>query len=196
MRKYLSLLFAIFTQTLFAQIAPGTWHGELILHDTLALPFNFEVRGQTATIINAEERIDATISQMKSDSILIRLPDFDAELHVKQTQDVLTGEFFNLSRNEKNIIPFRGTANTGYRFSDKPEKTTLIFQEDGNQNLMVKTKKINFQLEYLNRKAIELQELFLRIPATTVIWKAKCRATIFHFQHLMALTLICSLPIL
>jgi len=125
MRKYLSLLFAIFTQTLFAQIAPGTWHGELILHDTLALPFNFEVRGQTATIINAEERIDATISQMKSDSFLIRLPDFDAELHVKQTQDVLTGEFFNLSRNEKNIIPFRGTANTGYRFSDKPEKTTL-----------------------------------------------------------------------
>ena len=95
------------------------------MQDTLSLPFNFEVRGQTATIINAEERIDATISQMKSDSILIRLPDFDAELHVKQTQDVLTGEFFNLSRNEKNIIPFLGTVNTGYRFSDKPEKTTL-----------------------------------------------------------------------
>ncbi|MBP6428630.1 MAG: TlpA family protein disulfide reductase, partial [Bacteroidia bacterium] len=61
MKKYFALVFTIITQTLSAQIAPGTWHGELILHDTLALPFNFEVRGQTATIINAEERIDATI---------------------------------------------------------------------------------------------------------------------------------------
>lgn len=118
------------SQITMAQIKQGVWHGELILHDTIPLPFNFEVKGNIATIFNAEERISASISLLKMDSILIRLPDFDAELHVKNYDNLLIGEFFNFSRKEKNVISFRAIHNAGYRFSDRPEKTS--FNISGN----------------------------------------------------------------
>lgn len=122
--KYGLFLFAlILSATSFAQINNGIWRGELILHDTLSLPFNFEVTGNKATIRNAEERIDAAIIH-KSDSDVIRLPDFDAEIHFANFNGLLIGEFFNLSRKTENVIPFRAISNTGYRFFDKPERTT------------------------------------------------------------------------
>ncbi len=124
MNKYFFLAFLFFSNTLFAQINPGVWHGELILHDTIALPFNFEVVGNKATIRNADERITADITH-KADSDIIRLPDFDAEIHVKNDQEILTGEFFNLSRKTENVIPFRALINSPFRFFDRPEKTNV-----------------------------------------------------------------------
>ncbi|MBP6532327.1 MAG: TlpA family protein disulfide reductase [Bacteroidia bacterium] len=125
MKKYFLLILCIYSHLVIAQINPGMWRGELVLHDSLSLPFNFEVKDNVATIINAEERIPATISVMKNDSILIRLPDFDAEIHASSFGDLLIGEFFNLSRKEKNVITFRASAKTGYRFSDRPERTSV-----------------------------------------------------------------------
>ncbi len=125
MKKWSLIILLISTQSVIAQLKPGTWRGELILHDTISLPFNFDVKDNIATIHNVEERIPATISAMKNDSILIRLPDFDAEIHASSFGDFLVGEFFNLSRKENNIISFRASANTAYRFSDKPEKTSI-----------------------------------------------------------------------
>jgi len=125
MKKYILIIIGFLPQICFAQLKQGVWRGELILHDSLSLPFNFEVKDNVATIINAEERIPATISVMKNDSILIRLPDFDAEIHAFSFGELMIGEFFNLSRKEKNIITFRASANTGYRFSDRPERTNV-----------------------------------------------------------------------
>lgn len=125
MKKFLFLILLLVTQIAYSQIKPGIWRGELILHDSLGLPFNFVVKGNTATIFNADERIPATISLMKNDSVLIRLPDFDAEIRASNMDRLLFGEFINLSRKDKNVITFRAFAETGYRFSDRPQKTTV-----------------------------------------------------------------------
>ena len=110
----ITVLVFLFTQKIInAQIAPGMWHGELTLHDTLTLPFNFEVENNIATIFNAEEKIPSPITELKNDSILIRLPDFDAEIHAKYQNENLSGFFYNLSRTEKNKIPFHAQNNTG-----------------------------------------------------------------------------------
>ena len=117
MKKYLFIFLLLCTQFTYSQIKPGIWRGELILHDTVGLPFNFEVKGNTAIIFNAEERIPATVSLMKNDSVLIRLPDFDAEIRASNMDRLLFGEFINLSRKDKNVITFRAFAETGDRKS-------------------------------------------------------------------------------
>lgn len=124
MKITLSILCSFISLLGFSQIRDGIWRGELMVNDTTSLPFNFDVKGNSFFIRNAEESIQATITH-KDDSEIVRLPDFDAEIHISNSEMILTGYYYNLSRTKQNILFFRATHNTPYRFSDRPERTSV-----------------------------------------------------------------------
>ncbi len=110
----------------------GKWRGVLTLNDStgLILPFNFDLTFQSRypsgdsaqiTIHNAEEKILVTEISFDKDSVFIRMPVFDSEFRCKLTGDsLMTGNWINHSRKEKNIIPFTATYGDVNRF-DCPE---------------------------------------------------------------------------
>ena len=105
----------------------GRWRGVLTLNDSteLILPFNFDLDlhndSTIITIHNAEERISVTEISFNNDSVIIRMPVFDSEFRCKLSGDTLmTGNWFNHSRKDKNIIPFTATYGQTNRF-DCPE---------------------------------------------------------------------------
>ena len=79
----------LFLQNTFAKsgLKEGMWRGVLKLNDSTDLPFNFEVKGKTMQIINADERIIADEITFTNDSVFIRMPFFDSEFKCKLTGD-------------------------------------------------------------------------------------------------------------
>jgi len=105
----------------------GTWRGILTLDDStgLILPFNFNLsfkNDSTAiTIHNAEERIRVEEISFLQDSVIIKMPVFDTEFRCKIIGDsLLTGNWINHARTEKNVIPFTANYGATNRF-DCPE---------------------------------------------------------------------------
>jgi len=90
-----------------SQGQPGMWHGEFQLNDSIALPFQFEVKEKTWDIINAQERITVNEIALAGDSIFVRLPLFDSEIRCRMQGDSMTGNFLNHSRTSLNVIPFK-----------------------------------------------------------------------------------------
>ena len=120
MKKLLTLFLLTLSLPSLAQIKEGLWRGELVLHDTISLPFNFSVKGNIATIHNGDERIHATITQ-KKDSAVISMPVFGTTITVLPDELLLSGEFFNSTRKDQNHISFRALYGDHFRFSDRPE---------------------------------------------------------------------------
>ncbi len=105
----------------------GYWRVALQLNDTAELPFNLEVKEKSIDVINAEERIEVDEVVYSGDSVFIKMPVFDSELRAKFSEKEMTGIFFNHARKNKNRIPFHGDYGWGFRFLDKPAKTTQDF---------------------------------------------------------------------
>lgn len=122
-------LLVLMHYTLQAQtrLQPGTWRVSLKLNDTTELPFNMEVHEKSIDIINAEERIAVDEISYSGDSVFIRLPIFDSEFRGKFSQQEMSGIFFNYARKNKNRIPFYADYGWGFRFFDKPARTTRDF---------------------------------------------------------------------
>ena len=109
------------------RLQQGTWRVSLKLNDTTELPFNMEVHEKSVDIINAEERIKVDEISYSGDSVFIRIPVFDAEFRGKFSEREMSGIFFNYARKNKNRIPFYADYGWGFRFFDKPAKTTQDF---------------------------------------------------------------------
>lgn len=108
----------LFLQNTFGknELKEGMWRGVLKLNDSTDLPFNFEVKGKTMQIINADERIVADEITLTNDSVFIRMPFFDSEFKCKLTGDsLLTGIWINYARKSKNIIPFKAELGKTHR---------------------------------------------------------------------------------
>lgn len=110
-----------------APLKSGMWRGVLTLNDSLELilPFNFYLtyHNDSAVMVihNAEERIAVNEISYKGDSVIIRMPVFDSEFRCKLSGDtLLTGNWINHARIDKNIISFTGTYGETQRF-DCPE---------------------------------------------------------------------------
>src|SRR5689334_22683822 len=104
------ILFLFFPLLSKAQLNPGPWHGEFTLNDSVTLPFNFEVKGSSIDIINAQERIHVTEISYKEDTIVIQMPVFDSEIRCRKHGDSLIGNFLNHARTNLNVIPFQAAS--------------------------------------------------------------------------------------
>lgn len=125
-RSFSYILLALSSGGMFAQtsLPSGYWHAELQLNDSTILPFVFESFGNSLEIINAGERIKVDEITYSEDSVFIQMPFFETELRCTFLEDKLEGVYLNHSRTVMNIIPFRAVHGMGWRFSDRPEKTT------------------------------------------------------------------------
>jgi peroxiredoxin len=113
----------LFLQNISAknELKEGIWRAVLKLSDSTELPFNFEVKGKTLQIINADERIKVDELIFTSDSVFIRMPVFDSEFKCKLIGDtLLTGNWINHARKTKNIIPFKAEFGKEYRIFKNP----------------------------------------------------------------------------
>lgn len=113
----------------------GKWRGILTIVDSigLILPFNFDLSFQndstTITIHNAEEKILVNEISFKGDSVFIQMPVFDSEFRCKLSGDsLMSGNWINHSRKEKNVIPFTGIYGEPNRFDCPEYDENLLFE--------------------------------------------------------------------
>jgi thiol-disulfide isomerase/thioredoxin len=122
------------------EMKSGTWRAELTLSDSLqnlpkpllnekghlVLPFNFNFDFSTSgkptiTIINGEEKIVVDEVHIAGDSIHFHLPYFDSEVKARIINDTtISGNFYNHSRKNKNVLPFSATLGSERFISQKP----------------------------------------------------------------------------
>jgi len=119
-------MFLIFSTNSVAQqkLQEGYWHAELQLNDTTPLPFVFEVKEGIPTIINGEERIRIDELSYIGDSLFLKMPVYETEIRCKLSENRLDGYYINHTRITKTTIPFLAIQGMGWRFSDRPERTS------------------------------------------------------------------------
>lgn len=124
MKRVLIIVLVVLSFKTHAQLKEGVWRGELIIHDSLSLPFNFDVKGSVLTVRNGEERIDAPYEK-QGDSVYIHMPVFNTVISAAifpGLDKVIVGQFVNTTRKVPYPITFRAEAGASYRFTDRPEK--------------------------------------------------------------------------
>ncbi|MGY3055152.1 thiol-disulfide isomerase/thioredoxin [Pedobacter sp. UYEF25] len=166
------LLATSLSQNLYAQIQTnnetkikntfilnGTWRGVFTIKTGVEVPFNFEIDAkntaqQHITFLNAEERFDGGIVQQTTDSVFVKLSQFDNELAFKIQGDSLVGSFRKQDGSGKSM-PVTATKNVSYRFkpsgkmpeanfsgtyevtfkstAGKDENAVGIFKQNGNK---------------------------------------------------------------
>src|SRR4051812_15468794 len=125
--KYKLILFLLTLNVAANAQQRGMWRFVLQLNDSLELPFTAELNENALQIMNAEERISVDEISYENDSIYIKMPVFDSELRAQFTDSTMKGNFINHARKNKNVIPFYADYGLGFRFFDKPARTTQNF---------------------------------------------------------------------
>ena len=101
-----------------AQVAPkqGVWRGTFSLFEGKESPFNFELKGKDAYLLNASERFELKGVTQKGDSLFIPVEIFDAVLAAKiESPTTLSGVF----KKGTTRIPFKASQGSRYRFFEK-----------------------------------------------------------------------------
>lgn len=100
-----------------AQVAPqqGHWRGSFAFPAGQEAPFNFELKGQTAYLLNGSERFELKGVTQKGDSLFFPVEVYDAVLAAKiDSPTQLSGAF---KRNVADAgIPFKAEFGKKYRF--------------------------------------------------------------------------------
>jgi len=124
-----AVLVIALTQITTAQtkLKTGIWRGALTTKSANHIPFNFEVTNtggkQQLAIINASEHFKVTDVTAKGDSVFIKMPLFDSEFRLKQTDDELHGLFIKHLGERDQQIEFNAIAATSWRFFKTPATT-------------------------------------------------------------------------
>lgn len=113
----------------------GPWRAEVIVKGDNPLPFNFYINYNNEetlmTITNGDERIEVTQIVMSNDSIRVKLPVYDSEIHAALDDDTLTGRWYNYSKGRDYWLPFRAVAGQDYRFFAKEDMTEPAMEISG-----------------------------------------------------------------
>ena len=121
-----SLLTASISQ---AQVKPenGFWRGTFVLAGNQEAPFNLEINGSTAWLLNGTERFELKGVHQRGDSIVLPIAIYDAVLTAKiETGNILSGVFKRLNTTPVDAgIPFRAEFGKRYRFVEKPAAATV-----------------------------------------------------------------------
>jgi thiol-disulfide isomerase/thioredoxin len=123
---FLSLSIAATTVNAQSFIAEGPWRGVFHQPNGTEVPFNFEVKGKTATtakvfLVNGPERFAASGVSQKGDSLFIAFDQFDNELAIKADDKKLSGVLRKKDLSGR-TIPVDATFGETYRFADNGEK--------------------------------------------------------------------------
>ncbi|WP_421826819.1 TlpA disulfide reductase family protein [Larkinella sp.] len=122
-----------------AQTRPqdGFWRGTFTVANGQESPFNFELKGQNAWLLNGSERFELTGVHQKGDSLFLPVAIYDAVLAAKiETNQTLTGVFKRLGTTTPVAdIPFRAEFGKRYRFVEKPAAATARLQ--GNWDVTI-----------------------------------------------------------
>ena len=111
-------------------IPSGIWRAILNIQNK-EVPFLMEVRERKEAapifiIRNGEERIEATDVSYRNDSVVINMPEFDAEIIAKSEGNTLSGVFSkNLPGNAIYRVPFQAQHGETHRFSKNPDQATV-----------------------------------------------------------------------
>jgi thiol-disulfide isomerase/thioredoxin len=115
-----------------AQTKPkdGFWRGTFVVSGGQESPFNFELKGQTAWLLNGSERFELKGVMQKGDSLFLPVDIYDAVLVAKIEDDkTLSGLFKRLNTNPVAAdIPFRAEQGKRYRFVEKPAAASVSLQ--------------------------------------------------------------------
>lgn len=118
--------------TIQAQTKPqdGFWRGTFAVAGGQEAPFNFELKGQTAWLLNGSERFELKGVTQKGDSLFFPVEVYDAVLAAKLENDkTLSGVFKRLNTNPVDAgIPFRAEQGKRYRFVEKPAAASVSLQ--------------------------------------------------------------------
>jgi thiol-disulfide isomerase/thioredoxin len=123
---FLSLSIAATTVNAQSFIAEGPWRGVFHQPNGTEVPFNFEVKGKTATtakvfLVNGPERFAASGVSQKEDSLFVAFDQFDNELAIKVDDKKLNGVLRKKDLSGR-TIPVDATFGETYRFADNGEK--------------------------------------------------------------------------
>ncbi|GAA4332428.1 hypothetical protein GCM10023149_38710 [Mucilaginibacter gynuensis] len=115
-----------FTAGFAQQLKTGTWRGALKTASGNEIPFNFEVSQQGGkpqlAIINGNEHFKVTDVTTQGDSVFIKMPLFNTEFKLKQTNGNLTGKWVKHTATADVLTDFTATPNTNWRFFKEPAK--------------------------------------------------------------------------
>lgn len=122
-----------------AQQAPknGLWRGTFKLVNGQESPFNFELQGKTAYLLNGSERFELKGITQKQDSLFIPVDIYDAVIAAKiVSQNVLSGVFkkFNTAKPDKGI-EFTAEYGKKYRFFENPGTASVSLH--GNWDVVI-----------------------------------------------------------
>ncbi len=98
----------------------GIWRAVLNIYGN-ELPFNFELKEKDGTYLiyiqNGLEKIEVNEITFRNDSLFIRLPVYDSEIHAAVKQNRMEGIWYNFSRTDQREIPFFAEAANKNRFN-------------------------------------------------------------------------------
>jgi thiol-disulfide isomerase/thioredoxin len=102
------------------QLEQGIWRATLKTSSGAEIPFNFEVldsAGQKLIdLINGEDRFRVNEISSYSDSVLIRMPLFDTEIHAKIKNKTLSGTWVKHMSDSDMVMPFEARHGESWRF--------------------------------------------------------------------------------
>lgn len=97
----------------------GIWRAVLNIHGH-ELPFNFDLKEKDGAyklyIQNGPEIIEVNEITFRNDSLFIKLPVYDSEIHAAVRQNRMEGIWYNFSRTEQREIAFRAESGNKARF--------------------------------------------------------------------------------
>ena len=115
----LSALYACKGNTNY-RLEEGIWRATLKTSSGAEIPFNFEVTdsaGQKVIdLINGEDQFRVNEISQHSDSVLIRLPLFDTEIHAKIKDKTLSGNWIKHMSDSDMVMPFEARHGESWRF--------------------------------------------------------------------------------
>ncbi|MBL7927986.1 MAG: TlpA family protein disulfide reductase [Bacteroidia bacterium] len=98
----------------------GIWRAVLNIHGN-ELPFNFELQKKDGSYIiyiqNGLEKIEVHEITFRNDSLIIRLPVYDSEIHAAIKENRMAGVWYNYSRTDQNEIAFYAESGNINRFN-------------------------------------------------------------------------------
>jgi len=136
---FLALGLSIATLATQAQKSPenGNWRGIFKLANEQEAPFNFELQGKTAYLLNGSERFELKGITQTKDSLFIPVDIYDAVIAAKIINpNTLSGFFkkFNTAKPDKGI-EFTAEYGKKYRFFETPGAASVSLQ--GNWDVVI-----------------------------------------------------------
>ena len=143
---FAAIVFSIASVNTQAQKAPknGAWRGTFKLANSLESPFNFELQGKTAYLLNGSERFELKGITQKQDSLFIPVDIYDAVIAEKiVSSNALSGVFkkFNTAKPDKGI-EFTAEYGKKYRFFENPGTANVSLHGNWDVTIGESTNKI------------------------------------------------------